>query len=120
LNTDKNKVTIGLMTKYVGRQYVDNSGRDASRIPSYTFTDLRASYEFRWNENRRIALYALVRNLFNSKYETNAWNYRFRSAGYNPVPDDPYAELEDGDQYHLRGYFPQAGTNFLVGLTLAF
>jgi iron complex outermembrane receptor protein len=46
-----------------------------------------------------------INNLLNAEYETNAWVYKYYSEGVQEVYD---------------GYFPQAGTNFLAGLTLRF
>jgi iron complex outermembrane receptor protein len=44
-----------------------------------------------------------VNNLFNHEYETNAWVYRYYS-------ESSYSKLD--------GYFPQAGINFMAGLTI--
>jgi hypothetical protein len=51
---------------------------------------------------------------------SNAWIYRYISAGYDGRPDDPYTRLENGNTYNLTGYYPQAGRNFLLGLTVKF
>ncbi len=119
LHIDKHAATIGLMTKFVGQQYVDNTGNSASRIDSYSFTDLQLQYAFKWKSEKVLNVNVLVRNIFDSEYLTNAWNYRFKTAS-DPTGYDPYAELEGGDIYHLRGYFPQSGRNILVGLSLLF
>jgi iron complex outermembrane recepter protein len=120
LQLDKHAATIGLMTKFVGTQYVDNTGNPASLISSYAFTDLQLQYAFKWKDGKELKVNMLIRNIFDGKYVTNAWNFRFKSANYNPVPNDPYTELESGDIYHQRGYFPQSGRNVLVGLSLLF
>ena len=118
LAKEKHKATISLMSKYVSSQFVDNSGNEASRIDPYSFTEIQFEYFFNWKSNKQLALNFLVRNIFDVKYETNAWNYRFKSDSYDPVPDDPNAVSEGNGFYHLRGYYPQSGINFLVGLTL--
>lgn len=119
LQLDKHAGTISLMTKFVGQQYVDNTGNAASLINSYSFTDIQLQYAFKWNSKKQLSINLLVRNIFNSEYVTNAWNYRFKS-GTDYSPSDPYTELESGDIYHQRGYFPQSGRNVLVGLSLRF
>ena len=119
LALDRHAATIGWLTKYVGEQYVDNSGRDASRFDAYTFTDIQLMYTFKWKEGKSVGINFLVRNVFDAMYESNAWNYRFMSESYDPTPDDPYTESEGGGLYHQRGFYPQAGTNFLLGVTLS-
>jgi hypothetical protein len=41
----------------------------------------------------------------NEEYETNAWVYSY---------------IYEGKRYKMDGYFPQAGTNFLVGVNIRF
>jgi iron complex outermembrane recepter protein len=119
LQLDKHAATISLMSKFVGQQYVDNTGNPASLVESYTFTDFQLQYAFKWSSKKILSINVLVRNIFDAEYLTNAWNFRFKSTG-DPRPDDPYAELEGGDIYSLRGYYPQSGRNVLIGLSLVF
>ncbi len=120
LKKNNHNASITWQTKYVGEQYVDNTGNPASLFDAYSFTDLQLEYSLKWGKKREreVIFNLIVRNIFNSEYETNAWNYRFRSESYDPKPDDPYAVSEGNGFYHLRGFFPQAGTNVLAGLTL--
>ena len=46
-----------------------------------------------------------VNNLFDKKYESNAWVYRY---------------YESGQYNKMDGYFPQAGLNLMAGITLKF
>ncbi|MDX1477484.1 MAG: TonB-dependent receptor plug domain-containing protein [Saprospiraceae bacterium] len=119
LDKAKHQLHLTWMTKYVGDQYLDNTSRAASLLEGYTFTDLGLNYQFQWSGQRTVEVHALVRNLFDAAFESNGWIYRFRSRDYDPRPDDPYAVLEGGDLYHLKGLFPQAGRNVLVGLTIS-
>lgn len=113
-------LTLGVNTKYVGKQFIDNTSNQNTSLPSYTFSDFRVSYTFRTTFIEEIGLTLLVRNLFDAKYISSAWTYRYISAGYDGRPDDPSTRLEQGDTYNLTGYYPQAGRNFLLGLTLNF
>ena len=54
---------------------------------------------------KEISLHLQVSNLFNTKYETNAWVYRYYSGG------------EEGK---YDGYFPQAGIHLMAGIRLRF
>ncbi len=59
-------------------------------------------------------------NLLNRNYVPTGWTYAFRSANYDPVPDDPYAGSEGGGAYHLTGLFPQAGRGYLASIRIGF
>ena len=52
-------------------------------------------------------------------YGFKCWIYRFVSKGWDPTGSDPYINT-DSDGYNMVGHFPQAGRNYLLGLTLGF
>ena len=111
-----------LLGKYVGEQYLDNTGNENTKLDSYFFSDFRlnADLPIKSGFAKRVQANLIVRNIFNGQFVTNGWTYRFRSAGYNPVPDDPYARSEGNGIYNLTGLYPQAGRNFLLGVTVVF
>ncbi|MEM9821827.1 MAG: TonB-dependent receptor, partial [Bacteroidota bacterium] len=113
-------LTVALVNKYVGSQFIDNTSNDNTRLDAYTFSDLRINYKVQAAPFKDLAITLLVRNIFNSKFSTNAWTYRYSSAGFDARPDNLNAQLEGGAIYNLTGLFPQAGTNFLLGVTLGF
>ncbi len=94
-----------LSNKYVSRQYIDNTSDVSNVINAYTFTNARLRYVWQPRFAKEIAATLLVQNIFNTLYETNAWSYRY-------VYDDAPA-LD-------QGFYPQAGTNFLLGLSVGF
>jgi iron complex outermembrane recepter protein len=96
---------VGLQSKYVGQQYIDNSQEDNNRLDAFYFTDLRVGYQMKPVFAKKLSVTLLVNNLFNSLYETNAWSYRYFY--------DEAAELD-------QGFYPQAGTNFLLGVEIGF
>ena len=110
------------MNKFVGEQFIDNTSNENTQLPSYFFSDLQLSYDLKVGPFENIRLNVLLRNLWDSSFATNAWTYRYRSAGYDGRPDDPYTQLEDADAgiYNLTGFYPQAGRNILVGLSVRF
>lgn len=115
------RLTCSLATKYVGKQYLDNTSNEAAAIAPYTYTDLNVRYV--WQPARlggEVVLTLALRNLFDSWYETNGWVYRYISTAYDARPDDPYARLEYGNQYNLSGYYPQAPRNLLAGISIKF
>ena len=98
-----NDLSLSWLTKYVGKQYIDNTSDDNNVIDAYSFTDLRLRYEWQTRKSNRIALTFLTQNLFDSFYETNAWSYRYIFDGITAVD---------------QGYYPQAGRNYMLGLTI--
>lgn len=120
ITNDKWDVSIDLSNHYVGKQFVDNTSREASALDPYLVSDFGVTGHWFTKSLKDISLGVRVNNIFNEEYESNGWIYRFRSADYNPVPDDPYAGNEDGTLYHQKGYFPQAWRNFMIQLAVSF
>ena len=97
--------TISLVSKYVGRQYIDNTSTKSASIDPYYVHRLEFFYSLKSKRLRKIDFWLHLNNLFNSRYETYAWVYRY---------------VYESDEYELNGYFPQAGFNFMVGINLKF
>ncbi|MCB0663618.1 MAG: TonB-dependent receptor [Saprospiraceae bacterium] len=115
-NVDFHDLDVSLMGKYVGKQYLDNTGNENAVLDPYFFSDLQISYTWKSTFVESISLVFLVRNVLDNQFVSNGWTYRFLSPGYDPRPDDAYARLENGDRYNLTGLYPQAGRNYLLGI----
>jgi len=103
---------ISLYSKFVGEQYMANIDSDGSKLDSYFVNDLNVSYEFRPKSIfKSILVTALVNNIFNLKYVSNGYFYTY---------DDDYSNPPAITTIEGAGYYPQAGINFLAGLTLKF
>jgi len=103
---------ISLYSKFVGEQYMANIDSDSSKLESYFVNDLNVSYEFRPKSIfKSILVTALVNNIFNLKYVSNGYFYTY---------DDDYSNPPAITTIEGTGYYPQAGINFLAGLTLKF
>lgn len=87
-----------LTSKYVSKQYLDNTQDDARSLDPYFVNDLRLSYAF-YNLDfaKGITATLMINNLLNEEYETNGYTY-----GY----------VYEGEE-RVNYYYPQAGTNFL-------
>ncbi len=121
LRTATNKsLKVALAGKYIGKQFIDNTSNENTVLDPYFFSDLRLSFNIKAGFIENIGLTFLVRNLFDSKFSTNAWTYRYKSEGYDGRPDNPNTRLEEGAYYNLTGFFPQAGRNYLLGLSFDF
>jgi len=103
---------VSLLSKFVGEQYMGNIDSDASKLESYFVNDFNISYEITTNSFvKSIVLSGLVNNIFDYKYESNGYFYTY---------DDDYSNPGTIQTIEGAGYYPQAGTNFLVGATLKF
>jgi len=109
---------ITLLSKYVGEQFMSNTEAAASKLDSYFVNDFSVNYEmsFRRDENTKpflksILFSGLVNNLFNVKYASNGYYYTYDDTWSNP----PQVSTIEG-----AGFYPQATTNFLLGMTLKF
>ena len=119
-NSKKQVLNVAVISKYVGKQYIDNTQHESRSLPGFLVNDLRIRYVLQNIGLREIGLNFMLRNFSNSLFSNNAWVYRFRSPSYDPRPDDPYSGQENGDFYHMIGLYPQAGINFMIGLDLKF
>ena len=103
---------VTLLTKFVGAQYMGNINSQKSKLDAYSSTDLSASYEFKPKSIfKSILITGLVNNIFDEKYESNGYFYTY---------DDDFSNPGSIKTIEGAGYYPQAGINFLAGLTLLF
>lgn len=100
------RLELSLITKFVSRQYLDNSGNETYCLKPYTYTNLRISYTFLFSRfAQELELFVQANNLFNAKYESNGWIYSYY-----------YGNSRFAD----AAFYPQAGINFLGGIRLRF
>ena len=95
--------TIDWMTKYVGRQFLDNTSNLNRSIDPFTFSNLTLSYTIENKFFKEITFGILVNNIFNSKYSNNGYTFSYSYAG---------------DTTTENFYYPQAGRNFLARILL--
>ena len=107
-----------LISKYVGDQYIDNTSSEDRMLDAYLVHNGRLSWNLNSKLFRSAKLTFQINNLLNEKYANNAWVYRFISEGWNPTESDPYVNTNSEGGYDMAGYFPQAGRNFLVAISL--
>jgi len=89
---------ISLLQKFVGEQYMNNIESSEAKLASYFVNDINIGYEIKPKSVfKSIIITGLVNNVFDKKYVSNGYMW---------------------DVYPY--YYPQAGINFLAGLTLKF
>lgn len=99
LGFSENGMTTELTTKYVSKQYLDNTQNDARSIDPYLVNDLRISYAFtNLSFAKGITANLMINNLLDEKYETNGYTFGYVFGG----------------EQRFNYYYPQAGRNFLL------
>ena len=110
---------VALITKYVGKQFIDNTSSEYAKLDAYMVNDLRIQYAVKDKLFKEIIFSAWIRNLLDEKYVSNAWIYRYNGPfAFGDAYDAP--DNINSNMHNLTGLFPQAGRNFFVGLTLKF
>ncbi len=103
---------VSLFSKYVGQQFMGNIDSKKSVLDSFFVNDLNLTYQWNINKGLKSVVFSVVvNNIFEVEYESNGYFYTF---------DDDYTNPPAISTIEGAGYYPQAGTNFLLGLTLKF
>tara|TARA_R100001369_G_scaffold29172_4_gene52691 strand:+ start:182492 stop:184669 length:2178 start_codon:yes stop_codon:yes gene_type:complete len=103
---------ISLLSKFVGEQFMGNIDSEVSKLDSYFINDINLVYEL--NDVKifkSIIFNALVNNIFDAKYVSNGYFYTY---------DDDFSNPNAITTIEGAGYYPQAGINFLAGVTFKF
>ncbi len=96
-------IEVGLLTKFVGKQYLDNTSNENRKIDSYFINDLRLTYTCKLFFMRELSIGLLVNNVFDKSYSSNGYTWGYLAGA-----------IETRQNY----YYPQAGRNFLAMLTM--
>jgi len=103
-------LSLGLTTKHVGKQFLDNTSSDFKSLDSYTVNNFNASLKINPSWIDQITINLLVNNIFDTEYVSNGYTYSYY---YRAVGSNSPAITE-------KFYYPQATRNFLLGMTLKF
>ena len=96
---------IALQSKYVSKQYLDNTQNNDRTINGYWVNNARLGYDFKFAGVKNINLGLLVNNILDKKYESNGYTYGYQY---------------EGSRITENFFYPQAGTNFLLSLNVKF
>jgi len=96
---------IAFISKYVSRQYLDNTSTVSRSLDAYFVHDVRLNYNFSIKGIKNVGVGLLVNNVFSKKYQSDGATY----------PD-----IEGGKVVNYNYFFPQAPINFLASLNLRF
>ena len=95
---------ISLLSKYVGRQYLDNTSQKSRSLNPYYVQDIRLSYLIENKIFKAANIILQLNNVFNKKYESNGYTFSYIAGGLTT------------ENY----YFPMAPFNFMVGVNIKF
>jgi iron complex outermembrane receptor protein len=97
------RTEISLLSKYVSRQYLDNTGRESRSLDPYYLQDILVTWKPTVKIAGEVALTLQVNNIFNKRYEPNGYTFSY---------------IYGGSMTTENFYYPMAGTNVMVGLSL--
>lgn len=96
-------VELSFLSKYVSKQYLDNTENDSRSLNSFYVQDVRAIYTFKTNWLKEVNIIGQVNNLLGKKYEPNGYTYSY---------------FVGGETVTENFYFPMAGRNFMLSLNV--
>jgi iron complex outermembrane receptor protein len=96
---------VTVLTKYVGKQYLDNTESDARSISAYLVNDLRLNYTWKPSFLKEMNFSLLINNILATEYESNGFTYGF---------------LAGPAEYRENFFYPQAGRNFMAMIGIRF
>ncbi len=94
---------ISLLSKFVSRQYLDNTEDITRSLHPYFVQDVRFMYTVKNKLFKEWNLIASVYNVLNKKYEPNGYTYSYIYSGKTTTENF---------------YFPMAGANFIAGINI--
>ena len=96
-------LSIDFISKYVSRQYLDNTQDYTRSLQPYYLQDVKVAYVIRNKFFKEWNIIGRVNNVFNKKYEPNGYTFSY-----------VYNNVQSTENY----YFPMAGTNVLLALNI--
>jgi iron complex outermembrane recepter protein len=98
-------LTISLISKYVGEQFLDNTANENRKLDAYLVNDIRINFSQKLWKFKAVEAGFLINNVFDELYSSNGYTYSY-FVGNKLVTEN--------------FYYPQAGRNFMGMLTLKF
>ena len=94
---------IGLLSKYVSKQFLDNTENEGRKLNPYYTQDARFIYTLQKGFLKEVNFIFQVNNIFNKKYEPSGYTFSYIYGG--SLTTENY-------------YYPMAGTNVMAGINL--
>ena len=94
---------LSLLNKYVGKQYMDNTQNEKRKLDGYFTQDLRMTIPVKNKLFKEWKFIGQINNLYNAKYQPNGYTYNY---------------IYNNQLTSENGYYPMAGTNFMLALNI--
>ena len=96
---------ISLISKYVGRQFLDTTGMKSRSLNAYYVQDVKLNYTIKGKALKAVDLILQLNNVFSKKYEPNGYSFSYIYGG--ALTTENY-------------YFPMATFNVMAGVNINF
>lgn len=97
------QVEISAISKYVGKQYLDNTQNISRSLAAFYTQDVRLQYIPTIKGFSNVTLLIQANNVFNKLYEPTGYTFSYKAGG--SINTENY-------------FFPMAGVNFMIGLNV--
>jgi iron complex outermembrane receptor protein len=98
-------LTIQWMSKYVGRQFLDNTSNKARSLNPFTFSNVSFNYQLKTTWTKQLLFGLQLNNIFNAMYENNGYTFSY---------------IYGGETVTENFYYPQAGFNLMGRILIGF
>ena len=98
-----NEVELTFTSKYVGKQYLDNTSNEKRIMPNYFVEDARLNYNINFKKKRCMNMFIQANNLFSKKYVSNGYTFSYI-----------YGGVFSTENY----YYPMATFNLMGGVSI--
>ena len=96
-------IQLSLLSKYVGKEYLDNAQKEDRKLDGYYVQNLRMIYTIKANPVKEANIIFQLNNVFNKRYAPNGYTYSYIYGG----------------QFITENFvFPMAGTNFMLAVNI--
>ena len=106
-SNDASQIQCELSTKYVGKQYLDNTSNDNRSLPGYVVNNVVLSFSQSFKSGGDLKLSVFANNILDHMYSANGWTYSYLFGGMDAMTTENYV-------------YPQAGRHGFVNLTMTF
>lgn len=94
---------ISFISKYVGKQFLDNTAQNARSLDAYFVQDIKLSYSLDKKVFKATTVFVQLNNVFDKKYVSNGYTFSYI---YGGLQTENY-------------YFPMAPFNFMAGINIS-
>lgn len=96
-------VTVNLLSKYVSKQYMDNTQTENRSLAGFFTETFRVNYTVKNIVFKEWNFILQVNNVFNKLYQPNGYTYSY---------------ISNNQMYTDNNYFPMAGTNYMMAVNI--